>query len=168
MVSDGTLVSSLPQSAQGFPAIPGVNYTGWYNPVDLLDKSTLPNTPIPGKSYTVLVPKTDVDGNDIAGVRHPNIEVPIATYTGWALRRAPFAEGEDCALTGQYIPFAATKAERLADGDPRLSLEERYRNHGHYVSQVARAADRLVRQRLLLDEDSVDIITAAAESDVGK
>ena len=167
-VSDGTLVPSLPQSVQGFPVIPGVNYTGWYNPVDLLDKSTLPNMPIPGKSYTVLVPKTDVDGNDIAGVRHPNIEVPIATYTGWALRRAPFAEGEDCALTGQYIPFAATKAERLADGDPRLSLEERYRNHGHYVSRVARAADRLVRQRLLLDEDSVDIITAAAESDVGK
>lgn len=166
-VSDGTLVPSLPQSVQGFPVIPGVNYTGWYNPVDLLDKSTLPNMPIPGKSYTVLVPKTDVDGNDIAGVRHPNIEVPIATYTGWALRRAPFAEGEDCALTGQYIPFAATKAERLAD-DPRLSLEERYRNHGHYVSRVARAADRLVRQRLLLDEDSVDIITAAAESDVGK
>ena len=148
--------------------IPGVNYTGWYNPVDLLDKSTLPNMPIPGKSYTVLVPKTDYDGNDIAGVRHPNIEVPIATYTGWALRRAPFAEGEDCALTGQYIPFAATKAERLADGDPRLSLEERYRNHGQYVGQVARAADRLVRQRLLLEEDSVDIITAAAESDVGK
>lgn len=167
-VSDGTLVPSLPQSVQGFPVIPGVNYTGWYNPVDLLDKSTLPNMPIPGKSYTVLVPKTDVDGNDIAGVRHPNIEVPIATYTGWALRRAPFAEGEDCALTGQYIPFAATKAERLADDDPRLSLEERYRNHGHYVSRVARAADRLVRQRLLLDEDSVDIITAAAESDVGK
>lgn len=166
-VSDGTLVPSLPQSVQGFPVIPGVNYTGWYNPVDLLDKSTLPNMPIPGKSYTVLVPKTDVDGNDIAGVRHPNIEVPIATYTGWALRRAPFAEGEDCALTGQYIPFAATKAERLADDDPRLSLEERYRNHGHYVSRVARAADRLVRQRLLLDEDSVDIITAA-ESDVGK
>jgi hypothetical protein len=167
-VSDGTLVPSSPQSVQGFPAIPGVNYTGWYNPVDLLDRSTLPNMPIPGKSYTVLVPKTDVDGNDIAGVRHPNIEVPVATYTGWALRRAPFAEGEDCALTGQYIPFAETKTDRLADGDPRLSLEERYRNHGHYVSQVARAADRLVRQRLLLDEDSVEIITAAAESDIGK
>jgi hypothetical protein len=93
---------------------------------------------------------------------------PLPTYTGWALRRAPFAEGEDCALTGQYIPFAATKAERLAEGDPRLSLEERYKNHDHYVSLVARSADRLVRQRLLLEEDSVDIIEAAAESDVGK
>jgi Alpha/beta hydrolase domain len=167
-VSDGTLVPSLPQSVQGFPVIPGVNYTGWYNPVDLLDQSTLPNMPIPGKSYTVLVPRTDVDGNDIAGVRQPSIEVPVATYTGWALRRAPFAEGEDCALTGQYIPFAATRAERLAKGDPRLSVEERYRNHAQYVAGVARAADRLVRQRLLLDEDAEDIVVTAVESDVGK
>jgi Alpha/beta hydrolase domain len=166
--SDGTLVPSLPQSVQGFPVIPGVNYTGWYNPVDLLDQSVLPPMPIPGKSYTVLVPKTDVDGNDIAGVRHPNIEVPVATYTGWALRRAPFAEGEDCALTGQYIPFEATREERLKKGDPRLSLEERYKSHDQYVTQVARAADRLVRQRLLLDEDAVVIKTEAAESDIGK
>jgi Alpha/beta hydrolase domain len=166
--SDGTLVPSLPQSVQGFPVIPGVNYTGWYNPVDLLDKSTLPNMPIPGKSYTVLVPRTDVDGNDIAGVRHPNIEVPVATYTGWALRRAPFAEGEDCALTGQYIPFEKTRAERLSKGDPRLSLEERYKSHDQYVTLVTRVADRLVRQRLLLDEDAAVIKTEAAESDVGK
>lgn len=92
----------------------------------------------------------------------------MATYTGWALRRAPFAEGEDCALTGQYIPFAETRDERLGKGDPRLSIEERYRNHGQYVARVALAADRLVRQRLLLDEDAVSIITEAAESDVGK
>jgi Alpha/beta hydrolase domain len=134
----------------------------------MLDKSTLPNMPIPGKSYTVLVPRTDVDGNDIAGVRHPNIEVPVATYTGWALRRAPFAEGEDCALTGQYIPFEATREERLDKGDPRLSLEERYKHHDQYVTQVARAADRLVRQRLLLDEDAMVIKTEAAESAIGK
>jgi hypothetical protein len=50
-VSDGTLVRSLPQSQQGFPVIPGVTYTGWYNPVDVLDKSVLPNMPIPGMSY---------------------------------------------------------------------------------------------------------------------
>jgi hypothetical protein len=123
--------------------------------------------PIPGKSYTVLVPRTDVDGNDIAGIRTVDVQVPLATYTGWALRRAPFAEGEDCALTGQYIPFAATRAERLAKGDPRLSLEERYRNHAQYVAGVARAADRLVRQRLLLDEDAEDIVVTAVESDVG-
>ncbi len=167
-VSDGTLVPSLPQSVQGFPVIPGVNYTGWYNPVAVKDTSSLPNMEIPGKYYTVLVPKTDADGNDIAGVRHPNVQVPLATYTGWALRRAPFAEGEDCALTGQFIPFAATRAERLAKGDPRLSIEERYPNHGAYVSSIARAVNDLVRARLLLEEDGEAIKDQTANSQIGK
>jgi hypothetical protein len=167
-VSDGTLVPTLPQSVQGFPVIPGVRYTGWYNPVDLLDKSTLPPTPVPGKSYTVLVPKTDSDGNEIPGIRTVTTQVPLGTYTGWALRRAPFAENEDCALTGQFIPFAATLAERKASGDPRPSLEERYRNHGAYVSRVAHAANDLVKQRYLLAEDAQRIIEEAAESNIGK
>jgi hypothetical protein len=67
-----------------------------------------------------------------------------------------------------FLPFAETKAERLASGDPRLSIEERYRNHGAYVSAVARAAARLVRERLLLEEDRERIVEAAAESRVGK
>jgi hypothetical protein len=167
-VSDGTLVASLPQSVQGFPVIPGVRYTGWYNPVDLLDQSTLPPTPVPGKSYKVLVPKTDTDGNEIAGIRTVTTQVPLGTYTGWALRRAPFAENEDCALTGQFIPFRATLAERKTAGDPRPSIEERYPNHGAYVSKVARAANDLVRQRYLLSEDALRSIEAAAASDVGK
>ncbi len=167
-VSDGTLVPSLPQATQGFPVIPGVRYTGWYNPVDLLDKSTLPPTPIPGKSYTVLVPKTDKDGNEIAGIRTPTIQAPLGTHTGWALRRAPFAENEDCALTGQFIPFKATQAERLAAGDPRLSIEERYRNHGAYVSQVARAVNDLVQNHYLLEEDGDRYKDAASEGEIGK
>jgi len=155
-VSDGTLVRSLPQSGQGFPVIPGVTYTGWYNPVDVLDKTVLPNTPIPGKSYTILVPKADADGNDLPGIRTVDVQVPLATYTGWALRRAPFAANEDCALTGQYIPFAATKAERLAKGDPRPSIEERYPSFGQYYSSVIRAIDSLVKDRFMLCEDAAD------------
>jgi len=167
-VADGTLVPSLPQAKQGFPSIPGVTYTGWYNPVDLLDDSTLPPTPVPGRSYTVLVPKTDADGNEIAGIRTVTTQAPLGTYTGWALRRAPFAENEDCALTGQFIPFKATRAERQAVGDPRLSLEERYPNHGAYVSRVARAANDLARQRYLLTEDVNRILDAAAASSIGR
>ena len=167
-VSDGTLVPSLPQSVQGFPVIPGVTYTGWYNPVAVKDMSSLPNMEIPGKFYTVRVAKSDADGNDIPGVRHPNLQVPLATHTGWALRRAPFAENEDCALTGQYIPFAATRAERLATGDPRPSIEERYPNHGAYVSRIARAVNDLVRARLLLEEDGEAIKDQAANSQIGK
>ena len=84
-VDDGTLVHSLPQSELGFPSIPGVTYTGWYNPVAELDTSVLPNMPIPGEEYTILVPKTDSDGNSLSGIRTPDVQVPIATYTGWAL-----------------------------------------------------------------------------------
>lgn len=153
-VDDGTLVPSLPQSGQGFPAIPGVTYTGWYNPVDVLDTSVLPSPPIPGKSYTVLVPKADADGNDLPGIRTLDVQVPLATYTGWALRRAPFAANEDCALTGQYIPFATTQAERLAKGDPRPSIEERYPSFGQYYSRVIVAINSLVRGGYLLCEDS--------------
>jgi hypothetical protein len=156
-VDDGTLVHSLPQSGQ-FPFIPGVTYTGWYNPVDVLDHSVLPNMPIPGQSYTILVPKTDADGNDLPGVRTPDVQVPIATYTGWGLRRAPFAANEDCALTGQYIPFAVTKAQRIASGDPRPSLEERYGTFGNYNYQYAVAVKRMIADRTLLQEDGASTV----------
>ena len=162
-VNDGTAVPSLPQWRQGFPEIPGVNYTGWYNPVAVKDESSLPNMEIPGKFYTVLVAKADDDGNDIAGVRHPNLQAPVATHTGWALRRAPFAENEDCALTGQYIAFKTTKAERQAAGDPRLSLEERYGTQAGYVCAIKTAAASSVKKRHLLQEDA-DAIVARAEA----
>lgn len=166
-VDDGTLVHSLPQSELGFPSIPGVTYTGWYNPVDVLDKSVLPSLPIPGKSYTILVPKTDADGNSISGIRTIDVQVPVATYTGWALRRAPFAANEDCALTGQYIPFPATAADRVAKGDPRLSVKERYPTHAVYVSKVVRAAQDMVRRRYLLQEDADQIVNTATNSAIG-
>jgi len=165
-VGDGTLVPSLPQAGMGFPAIPGVRYTGWYARVAVKDKTSLPHRFIEGKEYTVLVPKTDADGNELAGIRTVEVQVPIGTYTGWALRRAPFAENEDCALTGQFIPFARTRAERLASGDPRLSLEERYPTHADYVSKVAAAADRLVAEGLMLPEDADAAKRAAAGAQV--
>jgi hypothetical protein len=111
-----------------------------------------------GTPYPVFVPKTDADGNDIAGVRLPEVAVPVATYTGWALR----ADGLDgCDANGQRIPFAKTKAEREAKGDPRLSLAERYPDHAAYVSRVTQAARELTAQRFLLDEDAARIIAAA-------
>ena len=71
------------------------------------------------------MPKTDSDGNEIAGVRLPDVTVPLATYTGWALRSGPQAN-DGCEQGREYIPFARTEAERLASGDPRPSVEERY------------------------------------------
>ena len=144
----------------GFPAIPGVSYTGLRNDLCEVDYSVQPPRPIASHEYLVMVPKVDADGNEIGGIRLPDVAAPIGTYTGWNPRRAGFAEGELC-LLGSYLPFAATKAERLATGDPRPSLEERYPSHDAYVQAVAKAARDLRDARLLLDEDVERYIDAA-------
>ncbi len=170
-VDNGTLAPPLPQAGMGFPQIPNVVYNGVHHTGDLFDfgkdfdKGILSVLPprLLGTPYPVFVPKTDADGNDIAGVRVPDVAVPLATYTGWALR----ADGLDgCDAAGQRLAFAKTKAERLASGDPRLSLEERYPDHATYVSQVRRAAEDLKAQRFLLDEDVARTVAAAEAAQV--
>ena len=173
-LSDGTLVPPLPQSGMGFPSIPGVTYTGLKTTRYLLDYGpgfyetgiatinppvihppTYEDNPLNGQIYPSFVPKTDSDGNDIAGVRLPDVTVPLATYTGWALRAGPQAN-DGCESSGQRIPFAKTEAERLTSGDPRPSVEARYPSFGNYLSQVNRAIDGLVKDRLMLCEDADD------------
>ena len=117
-----------------------------------IDTAT-PLVSVNGPVYPSFVPKTDSDGNDIAGVRLPDVTVPLATYTGWALRRGTWAN-DGCEAAGQHIPFAETKAERVASGDPRPSIEERYKAFGQYRSAVVNAVDALVKDRLLLCEDA--------------
>lgn len=170
---DGTLVAPTSQETVGFPSIPGVNYGGAANIRELFDYgpdfergiiSLVP--PIPtGRAYQTLVPKTDEDGIDIAGIKLPDIAVPIGTYTGWnPLARAP---KDECSAMGSFIPFARTKAERVASGDPRLSVEERYGTHSRYVALVRQASERLVAERLLLAEDAEAYIKLAEERDLG-
>lgn len=93
-----------------------------------------------------------------------SISRSCGTYTGWnllLLHKAPFPEGELCDRYGTYVPFAATRAEREAKGDPRLPLEERYGDHAGCVSRVLEAVRRLVAERLLLAEDGELFITRA-------
>jgi len=167
-LSDGTLV---PANATGFPTIPGVMNNGLKTTRYLLNYG--PNfyaTGIPtinppvmtppyqdnranGPIYPSFVPKTDSDGNDIAGLRLPDVTVPLATYTGWALRGGAQA-GDGCEGSGQYIPFAKTKAERMASGDPRISIEEQYPRFSAYYDAVKKAIDDMVARRLMLREDA--------------
>lgn len=167
-LSDGTLV---PASATGFPRIPGLTNNGLKTTRYLLNYGpgfyatgiptinppvfTAPyqDNPANGRIYPSFVPKTDSDGNDIAGIRLPDVTVPLATYTGWALRAGAQA-GDGCEGSGQYIPFVKTKAERLASGDPRLSIEERYPRFSEYLDAVKKAIDDLVARRLMLREDA--------------
>jgi hypothetical protein len=169
--ADGTLLPPLPQETYGFPHIPGVVFNGVHHTGDLFDygpdfdKGFISVQPpkLLGSPYPVLVPKADPDGNDVAGVRLPELTVPVATYTGWALR----ADGLDgCDAAGQKIDFAKTKQARLASGDPRPSLEERYADHATYVDQVKRAVEALKNERLLLDEDVQRYVAAAQSASV--
>jgi hypothetical protein len=149
-----------------FPRIPGVTYSGSYNPLRNRDFSSIP--PKSGDAYTVFVGRVDDDGNMVDGIRHPNLAAPIGTYTGWNLRDEGYGEGDQCAGSGSYFPFAADRAQRTASGDPRPSVKERYADHAAYVAAVRRAADGLVRERLLLPADAADIVREAEESAVGR
>ena len=169
-LSDGTLVKS-DQNSTGFPRVPGVTYSSFKTTRYLLNYGpdfyatgiptinppafTPPyqDNPANGPIYPSYVPKTDADGNDIAGIRLPEVQVPLATYTGWGLRAGPHGN-DGCEGSGQYIPFPKTKADRLASGDPRLSIEERYGNSATYSSLLRDAVNNLVRSGFLLPFDA--------------
>src|SRR5204862_7804982 len=100
------------------------------------------------------------DGLDAAGIRPMQIRVPLGTSTGWNVRTAEHRGPALCGLTGSFIPFARTKDERTRSGDPRLSLEERYKDDRGFVARVEAAAKALVRERFLLHEDADRFVTA--------
>src|SRR5262245_19375398 len=115
-------------------------------------------TPLPH-----LVPQVDRDGNDLGGIRDPEVAVPLATTTGWNFRDPSIGNpGEIYQLLGSYIPFAPTRAARQANGDPRLSLEERYRGVDDYMRRIRTAAMDLIRRRFMLAED-LDVILDRAK-----
>jgi hypothetical protein len=113
--------------------------------------------------YGTRVSAVDRDGNEVAGIRLPPVAVPLATHTGWNVYRGQ--PQELCDRDGSFAPFARTKAEREASGDPRLSLEERYGSRATYVAKVKAAADALVAERLLLPADAAAYLKAAESSD---
>lgn len=180
-LKDGTLVPPLPQSGMGFPNIPSpftdipgplVTYTGlkttryhfdyglnfYETGIATVNPPLFPFTtpsyqddPRNGPIYPSFIPKTDSDGNDIAGVRLADVTVPLATYTGWALRRGAQAS-DGCEANGQFIPFAMTDAAR--GSDPRPSVQARYPTFAAYHGKVRKALNDMVSDRLLLCEDA--------------
>jgi hypothetical protein len=173
-VQDRTLVAPTRKDTR-FPNIPRIPFAALHNRQLFLDygpgilrgKMTVhPPAPMGKGAYVIFVPKVDLDGNDLAGIRLPAVEVPIATYTGWNLRPRGFAEDELSGLLGSFIPFARTKAQRRKSGDPRPSLEERYKDRNDYVQQISRVARVLVEQRYLLAEDAERLIAEARKSDI--
>ena len=112
------------------------------------------------------MPKPDDDGLDLGGVRTLDIAAPVGTNTGWNLWAAGPKGNDLCGLQGSFFPFARTAAERARTGDPRRSLEERYKDHAGFVTAVEQAAKTLVAERFLLEEDAKTLIATAAASDI--
>jgi hypothetical protein len=171
-----TLVS-LDEYRAAFPAIPGLEPPSVMNELNVLNFGPLFDSegglqallpPVLGPRYAVLVPKPDEDGvggAGVDGIQTIFTRAPLGTNVGWNLRPG-FRAPDLCSLAGSFVPFAETKAERLASGDSRKSLEERYRNHDGFVKHVEHAAKQLVKERFLLEEDANTFINAAEASDV--
>jgi hypothetical protein len=159
--ADGTFVTVTEQQQQ-YPAIPGKPYTPRISEIGVRDFSVFPPSESAAR-YPQYVPRLDRDGNPLAGVIIPEIAVPVATLSGRAVRRHGFGEGDLCNVNGSAIPFAKTRAERVAQGDPRLSLQERYPGaQAEYATKYASAVEKLVADRYLLPADGVRLKAAAA------
>jgi hypothetical protein len=176
-IAAGELV--LPEhTVMGFPAIPGaplpdhlINALADYDfgrdlrYPDLTGAIDIQPPRVRGY-IPMLVPKTDADGNEVGGVPSVLHQTPLGTYLGWNVTASGYLKGRICGFAGGFIPFARTKAERMASGDPRPSLEERYGTHEAYVSRVKAAASRLVAQRFLLAQDAERLVKEAESSEV--
>jgi Alpha/beta hydrolase domain len=168
-IAGGTLVAP---EVWRFPAIPGltpptavaVHRTWRYdfgpNWSEGIDEREPPGV---GSPYVTLVPKPDADGIDLGALRLPEIAVPLATYTGWNLRDPQTGFGDRLVdFFGSFVPFAPTKAARIAAGDPRLSIAERYPSRAAYLRAYGAATATLVREGYVLAED-VPALSARAE-----
>ena len=167
-IAQDTLV---PLGAVQFPKIPGVSlpvhiqkaYRVDYGPEFRTQRIVSVEPPKVGQAFPILLPQVDRDGNETSGLRMPEVQVPLATYTGWNLR-SPYigAPEEMFSMQGSFIPFFRTKAERELWRDPRLSLEERYSGRAQYLEKIEAAARGLAGHGYLLEADVSDIVEHSA------
>jgi hypothetical protein len=162
----------------GFPLIPGAplpdnlvntlldyDFGAEFKYEDLSGVMTIV-PPVIKRALPTLVPRVNADGNETSGIASPLHQAPLGTYLGWNVTRSGFYKGRGCGFAGGFIPFAKTKAERLASGDPRLSLEERYTDHAGYVAAVKKGIAALLKQGFLLPEDATRLLRQAEGSNV--
>ena len=158
-IADGT---ALPPEDlhKVFEKIPGSRYLPHHARPRRLDFSTLP--PRDGAPFGSLVSAVDDDGNELGGIRLPEITVPLAAHTGWNLRHPDIGGAEQLLVfAGSTLPLPRTRRGREASADPRLSIDERYRSRADYLERIRGAALELVAQRYLLEEDVETSVTFA-------
>jgi Alpha/beta hydrolase domain len=160
-LDDGTLVAT---SALAFPAIPGVQNPNILKPVTRIANPLVGNGGGAGATLPLLVPQVDADGNERAGIRLPEIAVPLATYSGWNFRHPSIGAPERIVpLLGSYIPLARTREERTAQRDPRPSIAERYPSRERHLTLVREAAAGQVRDGYLLEGDTEALVKRASD-----
>jgi hypothetical protein len=147
-------------SALRFPRIPGVNVVKEAYAPRRLDLGQEP--PNVGEAFPALIPQVNADGNETSGIQLPELRVPLATYMGWNLRSPSIGSPtEQYPLIGSMVPFLKTRAEREKSGDPRLSIEERYKGEQEYLGKIEAAARELAKQRFLLEADVPQVVARA-------
>jgi len=162
MLADGTLVRA---EAVTFPVIPGVASPRGLTAGPRVENPWIAGGAGAGAPLPLLVPAVDDDGNERAGIRLPDVAVPLATYTGWNFRnRSTGSPGDLVALLGASIPFPVTAAARAAANDPRRSIVERYPTRDDYIDKVRAAADALVRKGYLLVDDIERIVQRSTDN----
>jgi hypothetical protein len=166
-LADGSAVAAE-ATREVYARIPGARFPDRVSrPVRLdfgprVDQGVVELPPKIGAPYVTVVSAVDADGNDTAGIRPPELRVPVATFTGWNPRHPEQgAPGDLMAMMGSTLPFARTAAERQASGDPRPSLAERYGDRDGYLARVRSDAQAMVAARHLLAED-VDAVVERA------
>ncbi len=168
-VSKDQLVS---MKAVQFPKIPGVQFpqyqhTAWradFGPEFASKGIVTIDPPKVGNPFPVLVPQVNMDGNETAGIRMPELAVSLGTYTGWNMRDAKIgAPDETFDMVGSFIPFAWTRAQRDAKKDPRPSIEERYKGREDYLAKIRAAADGLAAGGYLLSADIEKVVARSAQ-----
>ncbi|MDA0270721.1 MAG: alpha/beta hydrolase domain-containing protein [Chloroflexi bacterium] len=158
------------QVAEAFRAIPGASVPDpdrlWTVPrVDLgtgEESGVGSFPPATGEVFPTLVSAVDSDGNEVAGIRLPDLTTPLGTHAGWNVRHPQTGgAGQIMPMVGSTLPFAATRGEREASADPRPSIEERYGGRDEYLARVRSDAARLAADRYLLTED-IEVLVADA------
>jgi hypothetical protein len=159
------------QEAVKFPKVPGFTFPEYMPQVWKMDfgpdfeskRVITQEPPMLGAAFEVLVPQVDATGNDMGGVRIPEVVAPLGTHMGWnvtvpQLKDLHYLSG----LLGSFIPLSTTREERMKNGDSRLSVAERYKSREDYLGQIRKAANDLVRGRLMLASDIPHVEERAA------